>query len=50
MGSLGVLDIVLHLELLKALCASVVNILGVGDKLRGRKRSIGSRHFEWRTG
>ena len=50
MGGPGILDVVLRLELLEALCASVVNILGVGDKLRGRKRSVGSRHFEWRTG
>ena len=46
----GVLDIELHLELLEALGASVVDILGIGDELRRRRRSIGSRHFEWRTG
>ena len=46
--SSGILDIVPRLELLEAFCPSIVNILGVGDKLR--RRSIGCRHFEWRTG
>ena len=46
-----VLDIVSRFELLKALHASIVNVLGVGDELgRRRRRSVGSRHFEWRTG
>ena len=43
-----VLDIVSRLELFEAFSASVVNVLSIGDEL-GR-RSIGSRHFDWRTG
>ena len=46
----GVLDIVSGLELLEALRLSIVDILGVGNKLRRRRRSVGSGHFEWRTG
>ena len=46
----GVLDVVSPLELLEALCTSVVDVLGVGDELGRRSRSIGSRHFEWRMG
>ena len=49
-GDPSVLDIVATLESLEALCLSIVDILGVGDKLRRRRRSIGSRHFKWRTG
>ena len=49
MCSLGVLDVVPCLELLEALCASIVDVLGIGNKL-GRRRSVGSRHFEWRMG
>ena len=45
----GVLDVVLRLELLEALHVSIVDILGVGNEL-GRRRSVGSRHFVWRTG
>ena len=45
----GILDVVVASEPLKALCLSIVNILGVGDELR-RRRSVGSRHFEWRMG
>ena len=45
-----VLDVVLHLELLEALSAGVIDILGVGDELGRRGRSIGGRHFNWRTG
>ena len=45
-----ILDVVSHLELLEALRVSIVDILGVGNKLGRRGRSIGSRHFEWRTG
>ena len=48
-SSSGVLDILLPLELLEALSASVVDVLGIRDKLR-RRRSVRSRHFEWRTG
>ena len=44
-GSPSVLDVVSPLELLKALGASIVNVLGVGNKLRRRRRSVGSRHF-----
>ena len=44
-----VLDIVLRLELLEALHTCVVDILGIGNELR-RRRSIGGRHFVWRTG
>ena len=45
----GILDIVLSLELLEALHMSIVDVLGIRDKLR-RRRSIGGRHFVWRTG
>ena len=45
----SVLKVVSGLELLEALHMSIVDILGIGDKL-GRRRSIGSRHFKWRTG
>ena len=50
MGSTGILDIVMSLETLEALHLGVIDILGIGDKLRRRRRSVGSRHFEWRTG
>ena len=43
-------DIVAALEPLEALRPSIVDILGIGDELRRRSRSVGSRHFEWRTG
>ena len=49
MSASSVLDVVAALEPLEALSVSVVDILGVGDELR-RRRSVGSRHFEWRTG
>ena len=42
----SVLDIVLCLELLEAFHPSIVNILGVGNELRRRRRSVGSRHFD----
>ena len=45
-----VLDIVLRLELLEALSAGVIDILGVGDELGRRGRSVGGRHFDWRMG
>ena len=48
-GGPSVLDIVPCLELLETLHTGIVNVLGVGDKL-GRRRSVGSRHFEWRMG
>ena len=40
MGSPSILDVVLHLELLEALGASIVNVLGIGDELR--RRSVGA--------
>ena len=46
----SVLDVVPRLELLEALGASIVDILSEGNELRRRRRSVGSRHFEWRTG
>ena len=49
MSGLSILDIVSCLESLEALCVGVVDILGKGNKLR-RRRSVGSRHFVWRTG
>ena len=49
MGGPSILDIVSCLELFETLHPGVVNILGIGDELR-RRRSVGSRHFEWRTG
>ena len=48
-SSPSVLDVEATLELLKAFRLSVVDILGVGNELR-RRRSVGSRHFVWRTG
>ena len=48
-GDSRILDIVATLESLEGLGAGIVDILGIGDKLR-RRRSVGSRHFEWRTG
>ena len=42
----GVLDVVLRLELLEALCTGIVDVLGVRNKLGRRRRSIGSRHFD----
>ena len=46
----SVLDIVPHLELFEALRMSIVDILGVRDELRRRRRSVGGRHVKWRTG
>ena len=46
----SILDVVTHRELFEALGASVVNVLGVGNELRRRRRSVRGRHFEWRTG
>ena len=48
-GGLGVLNVVPHLEMLKALRLGIVDILGIGDKLR-RRRSVGSRHFDVEDG
>ena len=48
-GGPGVLDIVMGFETLEALCPGVINILGIGDEL-GRRRSVGSRHFDVEDG
>ena len=45
-----VLDVVPRLELLETLGTGIVDVLSVGDELRRRRRSVGSRHFEWRMG
>ena len=45
----SILLVVQGLELLEALHLGVVGISSEGDKSRGR-RSVGSRHFVWRTG
>ena len=50
MGTSGILDVEAALELLEALSASVVDVLGIGNKLGRRRRSVGSRHFKWRMG
>ena len=49
MSGSHVLDIVVCLEVFETLCASIVDVLGIGNELR-RRRSVGGRHFEWRTG
>ena len=49
-GNSSVLDVEAPLESLEALSASIVDILGIGNELGRRRRSVGSRHFEWRTG
>ena len=49
-SSPSILDVVPTLEVLEAFRPSIVNILGIDDELRRRRRSVGSRHFEWRTG
>ena len=46
----GVLDVVPHLETLETLSASIVDVLGIGNELRGRRRSIGGRHFDVEDG
>ena len=48
-GGPSVLDVVPRLELLKPLGTGIVDVLSIGDELRKRRR-VGSRHFEWRTG
>ena len=45
-----VLDVVLLLELLEAFGPRIVDILSIADELRRRRRSVGGRHFKWRTG
>ena len=47
-GGPSVLDVVVTLESLKALHLSIVDVLGVGDKLR--RRSVGGRHFDVEDG
>ena len=49
-GNPGILDVVATLESLEALGPRIVNILSIGDELRRRRSSIGSRHFMWRMG
>ena len=49
-SGVGVLDVILRLELLEALGASVVDVLSVGDELRRRRRSVGGRHFDVEDG
>ena len=49
-GATGVLDVVVALEPLEALRPGIVDVLSIGDELRRRRGSVGSRHFEWRTG
>ena len=39
----GILDVVPRLELLETLGAGVVDVLGIGDELGRRRRSVGSR-------
>ena len=48
-GGPSVLDVVLGLELLEPLGTGIVDVLSIGDERR-RRRSVGGRHFEWRTG
>ena len=45
-----ILDVVLRLELFEALGVSIVDVLGVRDKLGRRSRSVGSRHFDVEDG
>ena len=45
-----VLDIVPRLELLEALGTSIVDVLGIGNELRRRSRSVGSRYFDVEDG
>ena len=45
-----VLDVVPCLELLETLSTGIVDVLSIGDELGRRRRSVGSRHVEWRTG
>ena len=50
MSGSGILDVVLRLELLEPLSTGIVDLLSIGDELRRGRRSVGGRHFEWRTG
>ena len=47
-GGLSLLDVELRLKLLEPFSAGVVDVLSVGDERR--RRSVGGRHFLWRTG
>ena len=49
-SSSRILDVVLCLELLEALRASIVNVLSVGNELRRGRRSVGGRHFDVEDG
>ena len=50
MSSSRVLDVVPRLELLETLGAGVIDVLGVGNELGRRRRSVGVRHFEVEDG
>ena len=50
MSGSRVLDVVSRLELLETLGTGIVDVLSIGNELGGRRRSVGGRHFEWRTG
>ena len=45
-----ILDIVPRLELFEAFSASVIDVLGIGNELGRRGRSIGDRHFDVEDG
>ena len=49
-SNLGSLDVVVAFEPLEALRPGIVDILGVGNELRRRGRSVGGGHFMWRIG
>ena len=49
-GGPSILDIVMRLEALEAFCPSIVDILGIGDELRRRRRSVRSRHVDVEDG
>ena len=49
-SNMSVLDVEPRLELLEPFGTGVVDILSIGDELGRRRRSVGSRRFEWRTG
>ena len=50
MGGPSIFDVVVSFETFKALHLGIVDVLGIGNELRRRRRSVGSRHFKWRTG
>ena len=45
-----VLDVIPSLETFEPISTGIVDILSIGDKLGRRRRRVGGRHFEWRTG